>query len=58
MEKINRKLKKLQLALQMDKPTPGQGNCFFKAVMQQLERPEIAILNVYLDYKHICKFLH
>ena len=23
--------------------------------MQQLERPEIVMLNVYLDHKHICK---
>ena len=39
----------------MHKPRPDQGNCFFQAVMQQLERPEIAILNVCLDHKHIRK---
>ena len=39
----------------MDKSTPDQGNCSFQAVMQQLERPEIAILNVCLDHKHIRK---
>ena len=43
MEKINRKIKESQLPLRMDKPTPRKGNCFFQAVMQQLERPETAM---------------
>ena len=55
MEKINNKIKELQLPLKMDRPTPGQGNCFFQAVMQQLERAEINIQNVYVDHKNLRK---
>ena len=55
MEKIDKKIKELQLPLKMDKPTPGQGNCFFQAVMQQLGREEIELKNVYTDHKVLRK---
>ena len=37
----------------MDTTTPGQGNCFFHAVWQQLQRPEISLCGIYQDHKNL-----
>ena len=35
---------RLGLDVTLDQPTPGDGNCFYHAVVQQLHRPEISTL--------------
>ena len=37
----------LNLPLKMDSQTPGRGNCFFAAICQQMERPELNLQGMY-----------
>ena len=50
----------LGLPLQMDAPTPGRGNCFFAAMVQQMNnRNELKSSNVYTAAslrKRVCEF--
>ena len=46
MEELLEHIQKVcMLPLVMDSPTPGRGNCFFAAVCQQLQRPELLCRN-------------
>ena len=38
---LMRQMKKFGLNLKLDQVTPGKGDCFFVAIIQQLRRPEI-----------------
>ena len=42
LETIENVLKKLSLPYVLDKPTPGDGNCFFHAVIAQMSRASVA----------------
>ena len=53
MKLINKKIEELQFPVQMDTPAPGQRNCFFHAVWQQLQKPEIGLCGIYQDHKNL-----
>ena len=61
MKEINQLIKDLELPFVMDVRTIGRGNCFFHAVLQQIERHELH-LDDYQGYDHhklrtkVCEF--
>ena len=42
MRVINKKIEELDLPLVMDKVTQGCGNCFYYAIRQQVDWPELS----------------
>ena len=51
MNSILRKIAELKLPFVMDADTPGSGNCFFEAVLQQSQRPDLGLLGKFRSAK-------
>ena len=51
MDSINQKIVDLELPFMMDTKTKGRGNCFFHAIVQQIERNELQ-LTYYRGHDH------